>query len=447
MPAKKQAEKKAPQEQKTTRVSENKQRPVEGEHHRAEFWTGLPAQPANRGFRQNMLLDIQAKRGNAYAIRFLTGSSIQRKEFTDLKPATLKKMKTVQHLPIPLPNEESITKKEKHSLGPVKIIFGKSVPAKVHVALNNVAIDIAFAQSEMKPFTTYTADIDLTKIGGGKNIYRISRYKESKKEFILIELVGPSGVSESKSKTDSGKKKFKKYGFRMAGFGDDDKEHVYSAVALISDSSLSRVAGLSFVRKPRPTHKGADPDAGGNYFEKTHTIALYNRIFVTNITSGQIKAIVHEIGHAISLQSAATGYKEKKEAEAALKKARKISVKDIDDPLGGIGESKSDEEKKAEAKLKDAKAKIARAKDGSNSPTFKSALASEGEVSKYGKKNKEEAFAEAYTLFIVDPVALKAMRPITHGYFVNLDIYFENPDKLKKSNKALHTEFKKYYGG
>jgi hypothetical protein len=153
------------------------------------------------------------------------------------------------------------------------------------------------------------------------------------------------------------------------------------------------------------------------------------------------RAIVHEIGHAIDLTALRKAGADKDKADAAVD-ALPSKYPDPNDPKGYQYKKGTAEEKDVKAILKaqkDAEAALAGATSLSGTksvkqPTgeFKDVIGTQAKGNKfreaavkdggkaataYGDQDFQEAYAEAYSLFITSPDTLKALRPNVYDYF------------------------------
>jgi hypothetical protein len=180
-------------------------------------------------------------------------------------------------------------------------------------------------------------------------------------------------------------------------------------------------------------------------------VTMYDRVFAASQTrvkgAGTVasesatRAIVHEIGHAIDLAPIRKASLEEKTANAAFD-ALSAKYPDPDDPKGHrypLGGKEEKEVKEVVKAQKEAEAKVFATTSLSGTKTvkkpgtpdleevigtdvkgtkFREAAKKDGgkAVSAYGEKDFQEAFAEAYSLYITSPTTLKALRPNVFDY-------------------------------
>jgi hypothetical protein len=221
-----------------------------------------------------------------------------------------------------------------------------------------------------------------------------------------------------------------------------------AAIDQAPDSHLAVVSGIRF---RRDTADKKDPLVAGHYDSKTHAITMYDWAFsrsqVRSKASGATasseatRAILHELGHAIDLAPLRTADIAKTKADAAVA----LLPQQYPDPKDPKGYQWTNEaEKKAIKAILGAQTAAeagllaARAMSGTRTvrqPTgdfkdvigtdvkgtkFREAAAKDGgkAVTAYGDTDFQEAFSEAYSLYITSPDTIKALRPHVYDYFV-----------------------------
>lgn len=254
--------------------------------------------------------------------------------------------------------------------------------------------------SKPRPPTTdivRVVELDLTAHGGQEGTYRFAAVAAKgaadapKEVVILVELIGARRKAFA-DKLDATRKaalekRFSQFGFvKKAPAGSNDPfapaddtmpwldeswGKVLQALEMIPDDVLSGVPGIAFERG-----RGAKGPGGeaGQYTTKSgllkgdkpeRVLRLYDETFKND--DSVILTVAHEIGHAVSEKPA--------------------------EPKGGAAISAGADYQKA------AKA------DGGKA------------ITKYGAKNWEEHYAEAYSMFIGEPATMKVMRPKLYEYF------------------------------
>lgn len=337
-------------------------------------------------------------------------------------------------------------------------------PALQH-GLSNVAAVLSngtdITPTPLVENSTITLELDVPS--KGKGLYRFTYDAppappggKAPAPKILVEALGaataPAGTKAPVAEpgkpppADPVADKIKKYSLSQS-YSGTELDALRAAIDQIPEAQLAVVSGLKFARD---TAKQNDPAAAGDYDPKTHTVTMYDKAFTpsqsrfkgagTTASEGATRAIVHEIGHAIDLTPLRKAGADKDKADAAVD-ALSTKYPDPKDktkysyPLGGP------EEKDVKATLKaqeDAEAALtkARATSGTQSvkqPTgefkdvigsqvqgnkFREAMAKDGgkAVSAYGQTDFQEAFAEAYSLYITSPDTLKALRPNVYDF-------------------------------
>lgn len=262
-----------------------------------------------------------------------------------------------------------------------------------------------------------------------------------------------------------------------SGFDRDEARTVIAAIQLLPSSTRAKLDGLAFVSSSQS--KGSD-GASGQYDPSTDEITLYTSAFdgpprKVGEQSTATYTIIHEIGHAIDLRPQNAAERETAKAKKEKIKQEKIANRldlgsnedALDDLFGtqkkdpvrenakkeiakldqkiaslskklGKGKSLSGEEKgkkteslttgfgKALEKdgikaVKNAKKdnKAAEAANKANPTGAQTPIVNtlSGDITLYGNTNIMEAFAENFSLYILDPDLLKTLRPNTYKYF------------------------------
>lgn len=313
----------------------------------------------------------------------------------------------------------------------------------------------------LKENATVTLDLDLTPFGGAKGLYRFTYHspkasgKDAPVKRVLVEQLGaPTAVPGQavpatptpgqQAPPDPVADKMKAHRVRQS-YSGGELEALRAAIAEVPDSHLSIVDGVRF---DRGTVHPTEPDVAGHYDPKTHTITMFDKAFGSTqvvfqqgsrATSYATRAIIHEIGHAVDLDPIRKATLAKDTADAAV---AGLSAKypDPGNP-GGFSFAKGGaDEKDVKATLKaqkDAEAGLLGAKSRSGTTTaknkagdindvigtaagtnkYRAAAAKDGvAVTKYGEKDWQESYAEAYSLYLSAPDTLKTLRPNTYEY-------------------------------
>jgi hypothetical protein len=251
-------------------------------------------------------------------------------------------------------------------------------------------------------------DLDLTPFGGQDGRYRFTAVirKQTRGELrevdLIVELMGARrpafkawadlDVAIRKQLED----RFRRFGFikrevrqedtdSALPWKDDEFGRVLQALELIPDDMLQGVQGITWIRG----HQPSAPKGEAGFYE-TRTGLARGETPVRKLTvngdafksdDSLIRLVAHEIGHAISNKPAETG--------ATALAADSSSA-------GFQAAAKAD-----------------------------SALA----ITKYGQTDKDESYAEAYSMFIAEPATLKALRPKTFEWFSNQQAAAKPPAK------------------
>lgn len=357
--------------------------------------------------------------------------------------------------------------------------FPATVDTKLRAPLTNT-LDRLLLGSLSTANTTVALEIDLTAHGGTKSVWRFTHLETTVKAKTTTRyLIEP--VTEQAQAT-AGDTKFKSHGFSIAATTDTTfRPAVLRAVEIIPDALLSVVDGATFKREPASS---ADAKAGGHYEAEPHTVVIFDIGMKTGQSrfddapagqapvDGRVRRIVHEIGHAIDEASMRKGFADRRSARAVLEKDWGSYVT-FDKKTGDMSFDKAGmplaDVKKFDAALKkfrdaDTALTTARSETGHGivgatpalRTAFKKALDADGsrpltpyaeDKQKAWKGEKDpalktgreadyiqEAYAEAFSLFITEPETLRALRPNTFKFF---------QDKVTALEKAAAAKAKK----
>ena len=348
---------------------------------------------------------------------------------------------------------------------PAGVTFETGVDKALEHGLSNVAASLSNGQ-ELTPAplvenSTITLELDVPS--KGKGLYRFTYDVppappggKAPPPKILVEALGtataPAGTKAPVAQpgqappVDPVADKIKKYSLSHS-YSGTELDALRAAIAQIPDAQLAVVSGLKFARD---TAKQSDPTAAGDYDPKTHTVTMYDKAFAasearskgagTTASEPATRAIVHEIGHAIDLTSLRKAGAEKDKADAAIEALVKKYPDKTDPtkysyPLGGPEEK---EVKAAEKAQTDAEAALTKAQSISGTKSvkqpagdfkdvvgtnvqgikFREAMKKDGgkAATAYGDTDFQEAFAEAYSLYITSPDTLKTLRPNVYDF-------------------------------
>ncbi|MFY9511795.1 MAG: DUF4157 domain-containing protein, partial [Rubrivivax sp.] len=324
--------------------------------------------------------------------------------------------------------------------------------------------------------------LDLRAWGGEHAVFRFVRYSDGGSEKLLIEkthVIAAAGTTATTvpavSGTHTGSITVGKIKIDIdSSFGDARGKTIEDAVALLPELLRAKADGLRFVDAGSGQGPGGE---NGHYDALADRVDLYGALFAAStrqVGSADNTAyqIVHEIGHAVDLRPLFAAQRARDAAVAAKKKLEAPQPVDVNnlDPLSGLGDDKPDPQRQAQiAKLqkeidtqnaamasaksiagsevggdtesmltefakalaadgvtavKDAKKRNAAVEaanaanpSGPQKPLEKM-LSNSGSVSRYAATDLMEAYAESYSLYVLDEALLKALRPKTHAYFV-----------------------------
>lgn len=343
------------------------------------------------------------------------------------------------------------------------VVLDPSIDPKLTHGIQNIAAALTttadVTPAPMPDNSTSTLELDLTKYGGIKGLYRFTFHappavgKAAPAKRILVEQLGaaappagvavPAAAAPGDTAPDAIADKMKKFGI-VQSYSGVELDALRTAVLEVPDSHLGIVAGLRFARGTKHPTK---PDVAGDYDPKTHTVTMFDRAFVSTqvtfqqgsrVTSPAVRAIVHEIGHAVDLDAIRKRSLDKTAADKDVTDLPK-NFPNPDDPTGYRYDNPADKKKIADilTAQKHAEGNLLTSKSRSGTTTQKDASGDIADVvgatvrgigyreaakkdgiavSKYGETDWQESYAEAYSLFITAPDTLKSLRPATFDY-------------------------------
>jgi hypothetical protein len=263
-----------------------------------------------------------------------------------------------------------------------KDIAGADKESVIETGLMNIARALfnlaSSSTAPVKKGQTSIIAFDLSQFGGRDGRYRFTSVagKTATQVDILIEFLGAAtpALSSWDALGEKGRQKlidrFARFAFTW-GDGDvawsyDKKAQVMQALALIPDSVLNEVSGVTWERGKAQTGPSGE---GGDYVGgSTPKITLYTTAFDDDLSV--IELVAHELGHRLGFRP-----HERSPADSAR-------------------HDQTDYRTAAGALVK--------------APT------------EYGRRAFKEDFAEGFALFIEEPDTLKLIRPELFDYFTNL---------------------------
>jgi hypothetical protein len=262
------------------------------------------------------------------------------------------------------------------------IAAGADKESVIETGLMNIARALfnlaSSSTAPVKKGQTSIIAFDLSQFGGRDGRYRFTSVagKTATQVDILIEFLGAAtpALSSWDALGEKGRQKlidrFARFAFTW-GDGDvawsyDKKAQVMQALALIPDSVLNEVSGVTWERGKAQTGPSGE---GGDYVGgSTPKITLYTTAFDDDLSV--IELVAHELGHRLGFRP-----HERSPADSAR-------------------HDQTDYRTAAGALVK--------------APT------------EYGRRAFKEDFAEGFALFIEEPDTLKLIRPELFDYFTNL---------------------------
>lgn len=327
--------------------------------------------------------------------------------------------------------------------------------------LRNVAATLTTTQGGLADVVlgenaTITLALDLSAYGGIDGLYRFTRHVPQgagAAARVIVEQLGkdkPAAGTQAPAATapdqppppDPVAQAMTAAKLRHS-FSGAQLAALRGAVAQIPAAHLAKVSGLAFVVG---TVNASNPNERGKYDRLSHTITMDASAFGADqgrFTEGAaastdaVRAIVHEIGHALDVVAI-------RGAELGVAKAEE-GIKDLirryPDGKGGYTYSGLEGDELADVRAKEKAAAdaepgllTARSMTGGSvvkskgnftdapatkltQSAFGQAVAKDGSaVTDYGGSAPGEAFAEAYSLYITSPSVLKSLRPATSDF-------------------------------
>jgi hypothetical protein len=326
--------------------------------------------------------------------------------------------------------------------------FSGGVPEKLRAGLKNVA-GVLSRRMTPPPLTidhTISLALDLGAVGGDYGMYRFTYYTQHAPtrpvtKRMLVERLGSLGMEGlAPSASADVQKRFSAHSFRFTGqWTEEQRNTVRRALTLVSDARLTPLDRLAFARAaddPKTT------DAG-NYDPDKHVLTLFDRAFApsavrfgapgTGVVGQDVYVVAHEIGHALDYRA----YRQGNANETAALAALRARFGQYESPAGsmnfsGFAKSEQPEFNKLLAAVNGAQAAAGKPKtesghvlkqgtlveDPKAKTDFRAAIAKDGaRATDYSDKAWEEAFAEAYALYMSDAATLQRLRPAVYAYF------------------------------
>ena len=327
--------------------------------------------------------------------------------------------------------------------------FSGGVPEKLRAGLQNVAgtLSRTMTPPPLPIDHTISLALDLGAVGGDYGLYRFTHFtqhapRQPATKRMLVERLGALGMEglAPSARADAGKR-LAAHKFTFTGqWKDAERDVVRRAITLLPDAQLSPLDGLAFARAPDdPKTKDA-----GNYGADKHVLTLFDRALAASavrfgapgggVVGGDVYDVAHEIGHALDYRAYRQGNAAVPVALAALR-ARFGQYESPPDSMNFSGFPKSEQ-----AEFNKLLAAFNKAQDAADKPKtesghvlkqgtlvedpkaktdFRTAVVKDGaRATDYSDTAWEEAFAEAYALYVTEPVTLRRLRPAAHAFFV-----------------------------
>lgn len=338
----------------------------------------------------------------------------------------------------------------------VSVNFASGIVQSLRHGLGNVAGEL----TQMNPpllevNSTITLALDLERYGDDYAAFRFTRVEHrpargAPTQEILIERLGSIGMEGlPPSQVQANQERFDRHSFRRSsGWSTPQFESLLAAIAQIPDSMLSPVDGIGFERQSvHPTN----PDTGGEYDPKNHTITMFDKAFGTSMTRFGMPAaglanltmqnVIHEIGHAIDLLPLRQTWSQLEQAQDALHTA----FAQYEDPPGSRQYRFPSSEQTNWNSLQQRITAAEQARDqarsrsgfrwqrnaqgvfehvqggaAAGSNAFRLAAQQDGaiRITHYSDTDWGEYFAESFSMYIAAPDTLRRLRPHVYDYFV-----------------------------
>ncbi|MDB4881899.1 MAG: hypothetical protein JWL95_665 [Gemmatimonadetes bacterium] len=333
----------------------------------------------------------------------------------------------------------------------VEVAFSGGIAAKLQPGLRNVAGTL---RGQMTPpplviDSTISLALDLGKVGGDYAMYRFTLFTQHAKgkpatRRLLIERLGALGMEGlAPSASAEAQRRFTAHRFTFRGtWTPEARQTVLGAVAIIPDTQLTLVDGMTFARSG---DDAARPNEAGNYSADTHVITLFDRAFGASlirhgapgagVVTSDVYDVAHEIGHAIDYRA----YRQGNANATAATTALRAEFGQFESPAGsmnfeGVPNARMPRlrtllaaqaaTQNAADKPKTESGHVLKAGVLENDPkaktAFREAMTKDGGVrpTAYSDTAWEEAFAEAYALYTTDNATLRRLRPSVHAFLV-----------------------------
>ena len=339
------------------------------------------------------------------------------------------------------------------TLGNITVKLGNGTDQQNKENFENIVSDMIIAPSNptQQNDIILPADtiIDVAIVGGPNAIFRFTRYTESNKDNVLIEKTKDLTPIASNTATIALTGKVKVNGIEIDipnTFSQDYSSQLVNALKLIPEPILQKADGVKFSYMG----PGAGPNnAVGQYNPNTDTIEIWQKMFDATArrigTGTNIQdAIIHEVGHCIDLRPRYANLHNYNKANERLKnlEMQRNNLKSNDpldlEPPDGAAKLDADiaKAKKDVKNLKKGKDIMLNSFSGyRDGIALQNQLADEfgralnldgvkvnqgnltGGVTDYANKDLMEAFAENFSIYILDESLLQLIRPNTCAFF------------------------------
>ncbi|HKA33052.1 MAG TPA: hypothetical protein VKH64_07560 [Candidatus Binatia bacterium] len=337
---------------------------------------------------------------------------------------------------------------EERRFGPVAgavVTFDPRVPQALHRGLRNAAGGLVAGSLRLNSIAN--VQFDLPKTFATVETFRFTyvgrepRAGTCRREIVIDTLNPDSAAERTESK---GQSVIARHGFVVGpGWADTERRTLDAVLGRMPEGWLGRIDGLKFNRdRQHPTLS----DRGGEYAADAHTVTMYDHGFkfsLARFDAGDRAAasIAHEIGHSFDfapLREAFDAYRAEVAATESAFSRYKLPGSDryrIPPDREQAWESSQKRIAAATRTLEAARglsgyrwrleprSQLYEAVDGgaaeNSENEFRKAAALDGPVriTKYAETDWSEYFAEAFSLYVVDPVLLELLRPTIYAYF------------------------------
>lgn len=339
------------------------------------------------------------------------------------------------------------------------VTFGSGIASDLERGLRNVA-GYLIGHQNLAVNRTVVLPLDLTAHGGDHAAYRFTYVQHvdtdgsPTSQEILVERLGEVGTQGLEGEAlEAARTRFRTYGFSFGrGWSEAERKIVLRAVQQVPDAVLSQVRGITFERE---SASAENPQVGGDYDVDAHEITMYDRGLEASMmhhgvpgegfSTEAVRAVAHEIGHAIDRAELRSHITAEEEARQTLEeefgefRTSEGGYEGVDRDLDRFNElierARAAQEQMTETVTPSGTTYEEEEGDlqetevaGPRATAFRRAVLQDRRsgvgragvrISTYADQDYGELYAESFSLYVTDPAVLRRLRPHVFQYFDN----------------------------